>query len=241
MEEHNYTVYMHVNKINNKKYIGITGRKPELRWQNGTAYKRNPHFNSAILKYGWNGFEHKILFENLKENDAKSKEIELISKFNTMNNRYGYNMTIGGEGISGYKFELSTIEQMSINNSGENNPMYGRTGSKHPLYGKKGKLSATYGRKLTEQEKENLHNKHQGKKLSEDHKLHMRQSQKKGKDNVSAVQVNQYDLSNNYIKHFGSVSDASRDLDIDKSNICKVCNGKAKSAGGFIWKYADVA
>ena len=48
----NYSVYMHINKINNKKYVGITSRKPEVRWQNGTAYNRNPHFNAAIEKYG---------------------------------------------------------------------------------------------------------------------------------------------------------------------------------------------
>ena len=78
MTENNYCVYMHVNKINDKKYIGITKNKPEDRWQNGHGYKRQI-FYKAIQKYGWDNFDHIILFENLSEEEACKKEIELIS------------------------------------------------------------------------------------------------------------------------------------------------------------------
>ncbi len=58
-----YTVYQHRNKINNKVYIGITQQALEKRWGiNGTNYKSSPHFFSAIQKYGWDNFEHNILF-----------------------------------------------------------------------------------------------------------------------------------------------------------------------------------
>ena len=84
----NYTVYMHVlpknvsGKENDLVYIGITRVKPIQRWANGNGYAPNIRFFNAIKKYGWEQFEHVILFENLSEEDAKQKEIELIAKFN---------------------------------------------------------------------------------------------------------------------------------------------------------------
>ena len=96
MNENNYCVYMHVNKANGKKYIGITKNKPEERWQNGHGYKRQAFYN-AIQKYGWDNFEHLILFENISKDEACKKEIELISEYNSTDKRYGYNISHGGE------------------------------------------------------------------------------------------------------------------------------------------------
>ena len=96
MNENNYCVYMHVNKTNGKKYIGITKNKPEERWQNGYGYKKQVFYN-AIQKYGWDNFEHIILFENISEDEASKKEIEMISKYKSNDKRYGYNISCGGE------------------------------------------------------------------------------------------------------------------------------------------------
>lgn len=77
-----FTVYCHTLTIDNRKYIGITSIKPILRWRkNGQGYKDNDYFYRAILKYGWNKFEHEILYEGLTEKEAKQKEIELIKMY----------------------------------------------------------------------------------------------------------------------------------------------------------------
>ena len=35
-----YSVYMHVNKANDKKYVGMTGMPVEKRWKNGKGYNK---------------------------------------------------------------------------------------------------------------------------------------------------------------------------------------------------------
>lgn len=92
-----YCVYMHENRINGKRYIGITSDKPENRWQNGHGYYKNKHFCDAIKKYGWDSFRHSILFSGLTKDQACFIERRLIKEYNTQDKRFGYNITDGGE------------------------------------------------------------------------------------------------------------------------------------------------
>lgn len=61
------------------------------------------------------------------------------------------------------------------------------------------------------------------------------------KENHRAKSVEQYDFDGNYIQTFATIADASRTLDISPSEISACARGKKhnKSAGGFIWVYAD--
>lgn len=105
-----FYVYVHTNKINNKKYFGITGQIPSRRWRNGKGYKHCIKFHHAILKYGWDSFYHEILFEGLSEAEAHAKEIELIKEFRTTESEYGYNTTLGGSGTLYYLTEEERLE-----------------------------------------------------------------------------------------------------------------------------------
>jgi len=93
--EENYTVYKHIFP-NNKIYIGITSRKPEIRWNKGKGYKLCPLMNKAIQKYGWENVKHEILFTNLSKEQAEQKEIQLIKEYKCNNEKYGYNIENGG-------------------------------------------------------------------------------------------------------------------------------------------------
>lgn len=94
-----YVVYSHRCLVTDKVYIGITCQKPENRWGGGKNYKGCKHFYNAILKYGWDNFEHLILAEGLNKKTACQLEIYLIGVYKSIN--MSYNITGGGEGVSG--------------------------------------------------------------------------------------------------------------------------------------------
>lgn len=96
--EKEYCVYVHTNKANGKRYVGITSMLPEKRWANGHGYRSNVLFYRAIQKYGWESFKHSVLFDGLTREEAYAKEIELISTFKASNPRFGYNIDKGGNG-----------------------------------------------------------------------------------------------------------------------------------------------
>ena len=92
-----WSVYCHQNKINGKKYFGITSRKPQSRWgARGQCY--HFYFGRAIAKYGWDNFEHIILYSKLDKETAIMFEQFLIDAFKTKDKKFGYNLTDGGEG-----------------------------------------------------------------------------------------------------------------------------------------------
>lgn len=108
----NYIVYKHTTP-SGKIYIGITSKKAKYRWgKNGNKYKKNKHFYSAILKYGWENIEHEILFENLTKEEACQKEIELIAYYRSNEREFGYNKSIGGEINMGYHLSDETKKQL---------------------------------------------------------------------------------------------------------------------------------
>lgn len=129
IEEKKWCVYVHIFP-NNKRYIGITCKRPKARWDKGRGYKRknSPMYN-AILKYGWENIEHKILFTNLTKEEACTKEIELIAQYKTnihrYGNKFGYNLTDGGEGSTGHTVSQEQREktrQIMLNKTGKDCP-----------------------------------------------------------------------------------------------------------------------
>lgn len=95
----NHVVYVHINKINNKVYVGQTNN-PKERWRpHGKLgrYGDSPLFKKAIDKYGWDNFYHLILESNLTQEEANEREQYWIKTFDSFNSDNGYNLTPGGD------------------------------------------------------------------------------------------------------------------------------------------------
>ena len=160
-EDRRWCVYMHINKINHKIYIGQTGQKPEYRWNRGNGYKECTHFYNAIQKYGWDGFEHIIFADRLTIDEANHMEELLIALYNTTNSDNGYNLQSGGKNNI---CSEETKEKMRISHKGllvgEKNPMFGRRYTDEERRIKSEQMSGpknpNYGKSLTEERKQIL-------------------------------------------------------------------------------------
>lgn len=140
----NYCVYIHKNKTNGKVYVGLTSMVPEKRWKNGHGYLgkkkdgsyAHPYFASAILKYGWENFEHIIYADNLTMEEAANLEIELIFEYNATDRKFGYNIQNGGYSTG----KIGNESKKKISNSlkeyfkTHTNPMQGRKQSDDSKY-----------------------------------------------------------------------------------------------------------
>lgn len=94
-------IYMVINLINDKKYIGqsinikqrfITNHQYDFNNPKNSSY--NTKFYQALRKYGWNNFAVLVL-EQCDKNQLDEREIYYIDKYNTF--KEGYNSTIGGQ------------------------------------------------------------------------------------------------------------------------------------------------
>ena len=114
-----FLVYLHRNKYNGKVYIGITSKSPKQRWKNGYGYADQSLFWNAIRKYGWDSFDHEILYKNLTQDEAERLEQELIAKYRSNERELGYNMAIGGGVNRGYKLSDVTKQRLSESHIGK--------------------------------------------------------------------------------------------------------------------------
>lgn len=58
-------------------------------------------------------------------------------------------------------------------------------------------------------------------------------------DFVKRKEILQFNLKNEFIKEWKSIYDAWKNTNIPRSCINKVCQGKQKTAGNYIWKYKE--
>lgn len=246
----NYTVYIHRNKLNHKVYVGQTSQKPEKRWGNGRGYISSSKFYNAILKYGWDNFEHIIIANNLTLEQANELEIQLIKQYKAQDDEYGYNLDSGGHNthhseetkrkigaanhlaLQGNKWSPEQRQLISELFSGEGNPFYG----KHHTEESKRKISESRKGKCVG-ENHPFYGKHhteESKQLMSNHR------KSKGGKKVRCINTGEV---------FETMMDAARWCGLkNATQIGQICNhkGKQKTAGKhpitgekLMWEFVD--
>lgn len=121
-------IYLIINKKTGQKYVG--GSKDiERRIKKHISSPNNgSYIDNAIQKYGFDSFDWQVIEELSADWEIiGGREEYWVSFYNTFEDPEHYNLTKGGEGISGWKHTKEAKEKMSKNHadvSGKNNGMW---------------------------------------------------------------------------------------------------------------------
>jgi hypothetical protein len=100
-------IYRVTNTVNDKVYIGKWSHPTvDHRWRlhKSAAKKGSPYyFHRALRKYGFDAFKVEVIDRAGTGEELADMEKKYISLYQSNNPVLGYNMTIGGEGTSGFK------------------------------------------------------------------------------------------------------------------------------------------
>lgn len=245
---------------NNKIFVGQTKKKfnQRLYQYKSDAYNEkrksyNRFISKAIRKHGWNSIKKEIILY-CEENQADYYERKLIKLYNSNNKLFGYNIESGGNRNKIVSEE--TKQKISNANRGKKRTKEHREKSRISHLGKP---SGMLGKKHSKKTKELMKIKSPhlcGKNHSMWGRFHSEETKKlwsikrTGKNNpmygkkrpdVStklSKPINIYTKSDEYIKTFESITQASKELNIFATNICAVLKNKLKTTGGYKFKYA---
>lgn len=241
--EKTYCIYCHTNRINGKKYIGMTSQSLKNRWMYGHGYKGCTEFESAIKQFGWKEFDHEVLATGLSFETACESEKHFIEK---LGSRYPDGYNLDGGGTAGR--DLSTITKTRI---GDQNR------GRHPTEETRKKMSAARrGREFSDETRKKLSAANKGKTRTEEQRKRLSEARKKlllsnnelreicsermrscGEEKERAVF--QYTKDGVFVKKHDSVRRAAKSVGGKHSNICKCCRGEKKSMYGYVWKYEN--
>ena len=90
-------IYCITNKINNKKYIGLTTQRLQSRFSQHKKQPTNSHLKNSFNKYGIDNFTFSEIDFAVNKEDLEEKEKYYIDLYNTLSREYGYNIRDGGE------------------------------------------------------------------------------------------------------------------------------------------------
>lgn len=240
----NYCAYVHTNKANGFRYVGITQQDPERRWQKGHGYRKQSVFWNAIKKYGWDGFTHEIVASGLSEVEAWTIERELIDRYKSSDRNYGYNRSTGGEsGAKGVpKNETQRAAASRALKQKWQDPEYREKAKERLLKAsqteeaRRKRAESNMGRVVSEETRSKISKSQRGIKRSpftSEHIQHMKEHHKGGADKRPVFCVEQNTI-------YASINDAARETGINKKGIsgCCRCVKHYNTAGGYHWKFA---
>ena len=244
-----YVIYLIVNLINGKKYVGQTQQgREKRRWQEHSIFCANenkPLYN-AIKKYGVANFEFKVIEADIAEDLIDEREKYYIKFYNTFYlTGHGYNMTEGGQGIHGYAHTEDTKQRIKTSNlttwqriKEEDPERYAQLCLNRSLAIKGKPKSIEHRAALSKAASLRTGEKNPffGKHFSEEAKEKQRENWRSRCEPIKAFSAQ----TGLFYKKYYTAMDAVRDLNLKNSansRIITICKEQKGIGYGFIWRY----
>jgi group I intron endonuclease len=157
-------VYLAINKINGKRYIGVTRSSLERRIYLHIKSKSCRYFHQAIKKWGRENFEFSIIDRADTMEALHARERYWIALHGTNSREKGYNLTIGGDGVAGSNEEVRN--KRSVAKMGALNPMKRQEVRDRVSASLVGRPSWNKGKTLSEEHRRKLSESHMGHRRS---------------------------------------------------------------------------
>lgn len=124
-----YDIYSITCLINEKIYFGRS-QEIEKRWRAHRNMLRKSQHNNLLLQEDWNTYgEDNFLFEIIYTTEELEEAVSVEQLYIDSSEQEKYNISdakMGGDTFTNNPRSEETRKLKSINNSGENNPMYGK-------------------------------------------------------------------------------------------------------------------
>lgn len=203
-------IYIIKNNINDKVYIGKTTRDIQTRWKEHLRHygQGKTILQKAMIKYKIENFYIEEI-EECPDEKIDEREQFWVSYFDSFQN--GYNLTSGGENSFTKTNKMKLVMELWNNGLTINKIV------------KETKLNVETVRAYL-------------------HKNNVTSKQIKERANIAtgkyhSKKVLQYDLDNNFIKEWNSMSEIERELGIRHQNISDACRKKKNHIfGNYIWR-----
>lgn len=205
-------IYITTNIIDGKRYIGQRkfDSKGHTAWQNYLG--SGTHLKRAVKKYGEDKFKRDIVDIAYTKEELDKKEIQWIADCNAVESKDFYNIAEGGT------FKMTEEIKQTI--------------SRRTREG----MTAEVRKKISKS-KQGTHPTNETKsKMSEIQKDLNKSIEHRKKFSKAVVQLSKEGY---FIAEFYAGIEAKRQTEINNGHINKCCKGERKTAGGYIWMYAE--
>lgn len=225
-------VYLVENKRNGKRYVGLTKHDLDTRWgqhvKDALHERSNMLLHKAIRKNGPDGFVRTVIDEAESEEQLRELEKSWIEALGTHVSQGGYNLTLGGDGVSGWSPSEEHREAIRQAHLGEKNHNYRKNW---------GKTS------WTEEERQKVSEKRMGDGNPMYGKSHTEEARKKIGEATALNKrksVVQYTKTGDKVAIFNSMKEAAEAIGAPgPQKISDCCRGCCRSYKGFVWKFLD--